>query len=112
MAVPRWTASFLFSPAPYTGKLLLSILVPVYNERTVAERSLAQVLAAPLPENMERELIVVDDCSTDGTPAILERIAAANPCIRLIRKNVNEGKGAAVRTALEHARGDFCLVQD
>jgi glycosyltransferase involved in cell wall biosynthesis len=84
----------------------------VYNERTVAERSLAQVLAAPLPENMERELIVVDDCSTDGTAAILERIAAANPCIRLIRKSVNEGKGAAVRTALEHARGDFCLVQD
>ena len=92
--------------------LLLSILVPVYNERTVAERSLAQVLAAPLPENMERELIIVDDCSTDGTAAILERIAAANSCIRLIRKSVNEGKGAAVRTAIEHARGDFCLVQD
>jgi SAM-dependent methyltransferase len=86
--------------------------VPVYNERTVAERSLAQVLAAPLPENMERELIIVDDCSTDGTAAILERIAAGNPAIRLIRKSVNEGKGAAVRTALEHARGDFCLVQD
>jgi SAM-dependent methyltransferase len=96
----------------YTGELLLSILVPVYNERTVAERSLAQVLAAPLPENMERELIIVDDCSTDGTAAILERIAAGNPAIRLIRKDVNEGKGAAVRTALEHARGDFCLVQD
>ena len=96
----------------YTGELLLSILVPVYNERTVAERSLAQVLAAPLPENMERELIIVDDCSTDGTAAILERIAAGNPAIRLIRKSVNEGKGAAVRTALEHARGDFCLVQD
>ena len=86
--------------------------MPVYNERTVAERSLAQVLAAPLPENMERELIIVDDCSTDGTAAILERIAAGNPAIRLIRKSVNEGKGAAVRTALEHARGDFCLVQD
>jgi len=51
----------------------LSILVPVYNERTVVERSLAQVLAAPLPENMEREIIIVDDCSTDGTSAILER---------------------------------------
>jgi glycosyltransferase involved in cell wall biosynthesis len=92
--------------------LLLSILVPVYNERTVVERSLVQVLAAPLPERMERELIVVDDCSTDGTGLILERIAAENPCIRLFRKAVNEGKGAAVRSAIEHARGDFCIVQD
>ncbi len=54
----------------YTGELRLSILIPVYNERTVVERSLAQVLAAPLPENMDRELVIVDDCSTDGTVAI------------------------------------------
>src|SRR5579884_1556893 len=92
--------------------MLLSILIPVYNERTVVERSLAQVLAAPLPENMERELIIVDDCSTDGTSRILENIAATDCRIRLFRKEVNEGKGAAIRTALQHARGDFCLVQD
>jgi glycosyltransferase involved in cell wall biosynthesis len=92
--------------------MLLSILIPVYNERTVVERSLALVLAAPLPENMERELVIVDDCSTDGTSAILERLAANEPRIRLVRKTVNQGKGAAVRTAIEHAQGDFCLVQD
>src|SRR5579864_8275899 len=92
--------------------MLLSILIPVFNERTVVERSLSLVLAAPLPENMDRELVIVDDCSTDGTGIILERIAAENPCIRLFRKPVNEGKGAAVRTAIQHARGDFCLVQD
>ena len=90
----------------------LSILIPVYNERTVVERSLAQVLAAPLPENMERELVVVDDCSTDGTSEILERLAAQEPAIRLTRKKVNEGKGAAVRTAIQQASGDFCIVQD
>ena len=92
--------------------MLLSVLIPVYNERTVVERSLAQVLAAHLPENMERELIIVDDCSRDGTSAILDRLAASEPRIRLFRKEVNEGKGAAVRTAIQHARGDFCLVQD
>src|SRR4051795_3647483 len=90
----------------------LSILVPVYNERTVVERSLSHVLAAPLPENMERELILVDDCSTDGTSAILEQLAASEPCVRLFRHPVNKGKGAAVRTAIEQATGDFCIVQD
>ena len=92
--------------------MLLSILIPVYNERTVVERSIAQVLAAPLPENMERELIVVDDCSTDGTSAVLDAMAAAEPRIRLFHKPVNEGKGAAVRSAIFHAKGDFCIVQD
>src|ERR1041384_6600471 len=92
--------------------MLLSILIPVYNERTVVERSLSLVLAAPLPENMERELVIVDDCSTDGTWDILQRLAAAEPSIRLFRHAVNQGKGAAVRTAIEKAEGDFCLVQD
>ena len=92
--------------------MLLSILVPVYNERTVVERSLLQVLAAPLPENMERELVIVDDCSTDGTSEILKRLAESDPRIRLHRHPVNQGKGAAVRTAIEKAAGDFCLVQD
>src|SRR5487761_1409724 len=92
--------------------MLLSILIPVYNERTVAERSLSLVLAAPLPENMERELVIVDDCSTDGTSDILARLAASDPRIKLHRHAVNQGKGAAVRTAIEKAQGDFCLVQD
>src|SRR5579871_6138461 len=92
--------------------MLLSILIPVYNERAVVEQSLSQVLAAPLPENLERELVIVDDCSTDGTSAILDRLAAENPSIRLFHKPVNEGKGAAVRTAIGMAKGDFCIVQD
>jgi len=86
--------------------------MPVYNERTVVERSISQVLTAPLPENMERELVVVDDCSTDGTSAILERLAAAFPQIQLHRHPRNCGKGAAVRTAIAQAVGDFSIIQD
>ena len=90
----------------------LSILMPVYNERTVVERCIAQVLTAPLPENMERELIVVDDRSTDGSWLILERLAAEHPEIRLFRHEINAGKGAAVRTAIQQATGDFSIIQD
>src|SRR5579872_603085 len=92
--------------------LKLSILMPVYNERTVVERCIAQVLAAPLPEEMERELIIVDDRSTDGTWLILQRVAAEHPEIRLFQHDVNRGKGAAVRTAIQQASGDFSLIQD
>lgn len=99
-------------PLPKPNRLLLSILIPVYNERTVVERSLSAVLKAPLPENLDRELIIVDDRSTDGTWNILERLAAENSCIRLYRHEKNQGKGAAVRTAIQKATGDFCLVQD
>jgi len=90
----------------------LSILMPVYNERTVVERCISLVLTAPLPENMDRELVIVDDCSTDGTYAILQRLAAAFPQIRLYQHAVNRGKGAAVRSAIEKATGDFSLIQD
>ena len=74
-------------------RMLLSILIPVYNERTVVERSLSLVLTAPLPENMERELVIVDDCSTDGTSAILERLAAAIPADPLYPPPRESGKG-------------------
>jgi glycosyltransferase involved in cell wall biosynthesis len=90
----------------------LSILMPVYNERTVVERCISLVLTAPLPENMERELIIVDDYSTDGTYDILQRLAESFPQIRLFRHARNSGKGAAVRTAIEKATGDFSLIQD
>lgn len=96
----------------YNLKLLLSILIPVYNERTVIERSLALVLAAPLPEDMARELVIVDDRSTDGTWDILQQFARNEPRVKLFRHEVNQGKGAAVRTAINKAAGDFCLVQD
>jgi glycosyltransferase involved in cell wall biosynthesis len=90
----------------------LSILMPVYNERTVVERCISLVLAARLPESMERELVIVDDCSTDGTFAILKRLAESHAQIRLYRHERNSGKGAAVRSAIDKASGDFSLIQD
>ncbi|MCZ2153557.1 MAG: glycosyltransferase, partial [Bryobacterales bacterium] len=76
----------------------LSILIPIFNERIVLETSIRQVLQAPLPEEMERELIMVDDCSTDGSWSIMQALAASHPEIRIYQHEVNQGKGAAIRT--------------
>ncbi|HTT64375.1 MAG TPA: glycosyltransferase [Bryobacteraceae bacterium] len=91
----------------------LSILIPLYNEEEFVGTLLEQVLAAPLPEGVGREIIVVDDGSTDGSARIVEEMAAAHPdLLRLIRQPRNQGKGAAIRTAIEHAAGDFSIIQD
>src|SRR5579883_2480467 len=91
----------------------LSILVPLYNEEEFIAPLLERVLAAPLEAGMSREIVVVDDGSTDGSVEIVEAIAARAPgVIRLVRHERNRGKGAAVRTALAHATGEFCIIQD
>ncbi|HWF09758.1 MAG TPA: bifunctional glycosyltransferase/class I SAM-dependent methyltransferase [Bryobacteraceae bacterium] len=92
----------------------LSILIPLYNEEEFIGELLARVIRAPLPEDLEREIIVVDDCSTDGSPAIVEAIIRARPDIdiRLIRQDRNRGKGAGVRRAIEAATGRFSIIQD
>jgi glycosyltransferase involved in cell wall biosynthesis len=92
---------------------LLSILVPLYNEEEFIAPLLERVLNARLPDGLEREIIVVDDASDDGSAEAAAAVAAMYPnVIRLVRRQVNQGKGAAVRTALEHARGEFCIIQD
>jgi len=91
----------------------VSILIPLYNEEEFVGTLLGQVLAAPLPEGLEREIIVVDDGSRDGSAEIVEEIAAAHPAlVRLIRQPRNQGKGAAIRTAIENATGEFSIIQD
>jgi glycosyltransferase involved in cell wall biosynthesis len=82
--------------------------MPVFNERDTVERAIAEVLAADLPE---LELIVVDDGSTDGTSEIL-RSREWDSRVRLEAHERNQGKGAAVRTALTHARGRFSAIFD
>src|SRR5438128_8345369 len=91
----------------------LSILVPLYNEEEFIGPLLQRVLDAPLPDGMDREIIVVDDGSTDGSAEIAEELARCHPdCIRVLRHEGNQGKGAAIRTAVDQARGDFCVLQD
>ncbi|MHB8658675.1 MAG: glycosyltransferase family 2 protein [Solirubrobacteraceae bacterium] len=88
---------------------MLSILMPVYNERERVERAIAEVLVTELPA--EFELIVVDDGSTDGTREIL-RGGDWGPRVRLFEHEHNQGKGVAVRTGLGHARGEFSAIFD
>jgi dolichol-phosphate hexosyltransferase len=88
---------------------MLSILMPVYNERERVERAIAEVLATELPD--EFELIVVDDGSTDGTSEIL-RNGNWDERVRLLAHDHNQGKGAAIRTGLEHARGEYSAIFD
>jgi glycosyltransferase involved in cell wall biosynthesis len=91
---------------------LLSVLVPLYNEEEFISPLLERVLAAPLPEGMGREIIVVDDGSTDGSAEIVAELAGQHPEIRLLRQGRNQGKGAAIRTAIQQARGDYSIIQD
>jgi glycosyltransferase involved in cell wall biosynthesis len=92
---------------------LVSILVPLYDEEEFIGPLLDNVLAAPLPVGLDREIIVVDDGSRDGSAEVVEQMAARMPdLIRLVRHPRNQGKGAAIRTALQYARGDFTIIQD
>ena|SRR6202035_1483769 len=88
---------------------MLSILMPVYNERERVERAIGEVLAAELPA--EFELIVVNDGSTDGTTEIL-RGGSWDSRVRVLEHPVNQGKGAAVRTALAEAQGEVSAIFD
>ena len=91
----------------------LSILVPLYNEEEFVAEVLERVVAAPLPDGMGREIIVVDDGSTDGSAEAVEAVAERHPgLIRLVRHARNQGKGAAVRTAIAQATGEFSIIQD
>ena len=78
-----------------------------YNERTVVERCISQVLTAPLPDNMDLELVIVDDCSTDGTFAILERVATAFSQIRFTVRSEIAAREQQSATRLSMLRAIF-----
>ncbi len=92
---------------------LISILIPVYNEEELITELLGRVCAAPLPQGYRRQIVVVDDCSTDDSYAKVSQFAETRaPLVELYRHKENRGKGAAIRTALQAARGEFCIIQD
>ena len=91
----------------------LSILVAAYNEEDSLHGCVERVLAAPLPPGLEREVLIVDDGSTDGTRQVMEELAAAHPQhVRLLHHERNRGKGAALRTAVGAMSGDLAIIQD
>jgi glycosyltransferase involved in cell wall biosynthesis len=87
---------------------LLSVVVPAYNEAKTIASVLEKVLAQP----SVMEVIVVDDCSSDGTWELLQTLASSNSKIRATRHSRNEGKGAALRTGISLATAPFLIIQD
>ncbi|MFH1747411.1 MAG: glycosyltransferase family 2 protein [Planctomycetota bacterium] len=92
--------------------MLLSIVIPVYNEKDTLFTIIRKVLDSPV--ELEREIVLVDDCSTDGTPDLYPRLPQEfpNANIKLVKHKRNQGKGAALRTGYREATGDIILVQD
>src|SRR5215217_9656452 len=88
---------------------VLSVLMPVYDERATVEQAIEEVLGADLP--LAIELVIVDDGSTDGTSELLAA-RAPDPRVRIVQHPANRGKGAAVITALAHASGEYAAIMD
>jgi len=92
----------------------LSIVVPVYNEDRYLDTVISKVIAQPLPDGLECELILVNDASQDATRDIMQSLPDKFPSIRfqLVNKTVNEGKGAALRDGFAKVTGDIVIIQD
>src|ERR1700679_1865655 len=90
-------------------KQMLAVIVPVFNEEKAVELILKTVNRLSLP-GIQKDIVVVNDGSTDGTALVLKKIRI--PGVRVFHHEKNKGKGAAIRTAIPHTKGDFVIVQD
>lgn len=86
----------------------LTVVMPVYNEAA----TVATIAARVLEQRPVSELVIVDDCSKDGTWAVLQELMKTDSRIKLLRHEVNQGKGAALRTGIAHATCDILIIQD
>lgn len=92
----------------------LSILIPAYNEARTIHMILDKVIAVELIEGIQKEIVIVNDCSKDDTKSVIEKYISEHPQerITLFNQEVNQGKGAAIHKAIEICTGDFLIVQD
>jgi len=94
--------------------MVLSVIIPAYNEERTISDILNKVLQTELIGGTQKEIILVDDCSTDNTHGIIDDYINTHPeaSIQYVRHTVNRGKGAALRTGIQSATGDYVIVQD
>ncbi len=92
----------------------LSIIIPAYNEEETVENILDRILQVDLLAGMQKELVIVNDCSTDDTAAIVKAYIKNHPkdSIQFFEHEVNQGKGAALHTGIKYATGDYIVIQD
>lgn len=88
----------------------LSVIIPVYNEENTVEELVETVLAVPL--KLEKELLIIDDCSTDNTFAKVCQLEEKHPAVSVFQNEKNKGKGFSVRRGIDEAGGDIIIVQD
>lgn len=91
---------------------LLSIIIPAFNEAKTIHRILEKVHAVELINHLKKEIIIVNDCSSDNTAEVVLELKKIYPEIRLHEHQKNQGKGAAIHTGIKEASGDFIIIQD
>lgn len=94
------------------NKMRLSIIIPAYNEEATLENIIQRVLAVELVNNISKEIIIVNDSSTDRTAELAEGLAAKHSEVQFFSHEKNLGKGAALHTGIKEATGDYIIVQD